>query len=161
MQGGGLGGSMIDEETCACLPGYVDDYEGTACVPPEDACQPHATYSERDGDCRCEEGYVESEDGTSCIDGDDLCPAHGHFVQDGDQMLCECDEGYVTSYDRDACVLPEDVCPEGRPSLVINGEVLLCCPNDATSVAISNGRYYCNCEEGNVWDADSNQCVPE
>ena len=143
----------VDDETCRCVTGYTVNAAGTACVLPEDSCPPNATWNASTERCVCDEGYTANSTGDACVEIEP-CPENSTRQADNS---CTCDEGYVLNDDGDACVLPEDECPDGRGSVIIDGEVIICCPEGAT-VVWDNGNVSCNCPGEQVWDSEENTC---
>lgn len=148
-------GGADDAPVCECQAGYV--LEDAACSP---ACPDHSHWDDvRDG-CVCDPDYFVNEQRTACVYGDDLCPEHSFYeaAPDG-ELHCLCDPGYVVNWDRDACVLPGEECPAGRPKMVVNGVVIICCPADAVAVQYSSSTgATCLCPEGQAYDESANEC---
>jgi hypothetical protein len=165
-------GGTDEAPLCECEPGMMlaDD----ACV---SRCPENAHYDVDADRCACDEDYF-VVDG-ACVHAEDLCPENSHFAPGPDGAPgCACDEGFVTNvdrdacvprgeecpeglvpnFDRDACVPPGEECPEGRPRIVINGELILCCPADAVSVVLSGRMASCNCAEGERYNPAANTC---
>jgi hypothetical protein len=147
---------------CVCDEGYVPNVQRTACVleDTETDCPENSHHEIRNGEagCYCDDGYVVNDAGNACVPADEGCPDNSHYdLRDG-QAGCYCDPGYIVDEAGTSCVLPEDECPEGRPSVTINGTLLVCCPPEATAATYRDGQASCVCPEGSAYDRAGNAC---
>jgi len=148
----------VSSTSAAACPGTTS-HRGNACVTADELCPAHSTFFQEGNQvgCRCDSGYQANADGTvAChraVPGEQ--PRRGRRLrlrpglrgERSGQCLrargrlparlplrrglggCVCDQGFVVNPERTACVLPEEACPAPHARVVVNGELLVCCPS--------------------------------
>lgn len=146
-------GGTPDAPDCQCESGFtIVDGQCTA------RCnQENQRFDAASNNCVCVDEHF-LVDG-ACVHGEDLCPENSRYTPGPDGANeCTCNEGLVLNFDGDACVQPGQECPEGRPRMIMNDVLILCCPENALSVLYSGGMASCRCEAGQSYNPVDNTC---